>query len=232
MATSAKILIVDDDSELSEMLGELLTDEGFAVDRRYDGASGLERATADDIDLVVLDVMLPKLGGMEVLKALRQRRRVPVVMLTARGNPTDRILGLEFGADDYLPKPFEPLELVARIRAVLRRSMPLAENDELVLGNLRIVPRRRSAAIAQEPLNLTPIEFDILHALARKAETIVSRQDLSAALGRELLSFDRSIDMHIVHLRRKLATSSQAPTVETVRGSGYILLRPEGHDPH
>lgn len=227
MGALPKILIVDDDAELSEMLAEFLTAEGFAIERCFDGQFGAQRALENDIDLVVLDVMLPRLGGIEVLKLIRQRYRVPVVMLTAKGDPTDRILGLELGADDYLPKPFEPRELLARIRAVLRRLEPVTEQDDVRLGNLRIVPRRRSVAIGDQPINLTPLEFDLLHALALRPEVIVSRNELAAALGRRLLSFDRSIDMHMVHLRRKLAISPEAPTVLTVRGSGYILTRPE-----
>lgn len=228
MEALPKILLVDDDAELGEMLVELLSSEGFRAECRTDGLSGAERAIAEEIDLVVLDVMLPRLGGIEVLKLIRQRRRVPIIMLTAKGDPTDRILGLELGADDYLPKPFEPRELVARIRAILRRTEPANSQDDLRLGTLRIVPRRRSVTVGEQSIGLTPLEFDLLHALALRPEVVVSRAELAAALGRRLLSFDRSIDMHMVHLRRKLAVSPDAPTVLTVRGSGYLLVRPEG----
>lgn len=227
MATESRILVVDDDVELSEMLGELLTSEGYAVEARFDGESGLERATSPEIDLVVLDVMLPKMGGMHVLRGLRNRRKVPVIMLTAKGDPMDRILGLEFGADDYLPKPFEPRELLARIKAVLRRTAPPEPSDELEFGALRIIPKRRQALVNDEAIPLTPIEYDLLVALTGRAGEIMSREELATALGRRLLSFDRSIDMHMVHLRRKVSVSPKAPTIQTVRGSGYILVAAE-----
>ena len=227
MASEPCILVIDDDTELSELLGELLVSEGYRYEARHDGVSGLELAVGGNVDLVVLDVMLPRMGGMNVLRAIRERKKVPVIMLTAKGDPMDRILGLEFGADDYLPKPFEARELLARIKAVLRRAQPIAEDDDLRIGSLRILPKRRQAVVGNEILGLTPIEYDLLVAMVRQEGKVLSREQLAGALGRQLLSFDRSIDMHLVHVRRKLAAVAGAPQIQTVRGSGYLLVGPE-----
>jgi len=231
VAAALKILIVDDDSELAEMLSEYLVPEGFSVAIAGDGLTGVRRVESESFDLVVLDIMLPRLGGLDTLKAIREQSRVPVVMLTAKGDPVDRVLGLELGADDYIPKPFEPRELLARIRAVLRRAQPPDESPQtaalLQLGGLHVDPRRRSASFDGQVLALTPLEFDLLCALVTRAGEVVSREALASSLGRKLLSFDRSIDMHIVGLRRKLDALPSAPKVVTVRGSGYLMAPPE-----
>ncbi len=213
------------------MLSEYLVPEGFSVAIAGDGLTGVRRIESETFDLVVLDVMLPRLGGLETLRAIREQSRVPVVMLTAKGDPVDRVLGLELGADDYIPKPFEPRELLARIRAVLRRIQPPQEPSQppppLQLGPLRLDSRRRGATFDGQILALTPLEFDLLCALVSRTGEVVSRETLAASLGRKLLSFDRSIDMHIVGLRRKLDALPNAPRVVTVRGSGYLMAPPE-----
>jgi DNA-binding response OmpR family regulator len=221
------ILIVDDDSELSDMLGQYLAAEGFAIERVYDGHSGAEQALSGAYDAVVLDVMMPGLDGFEVLRRIRSQSMVPVVMLTAKGDDIDRIVGLEIGADDYLPKPFNPRELLARLRAVLRRSTTHRMHDEesvLRLGQLELHSASRHVLAAGRSLDLTSTEFNLLHSLLKQAGQLVSKEQLSQqGLGRALEKYDRSIDMHMSNLRKKLAEHQLGEMIITVRGQGYQL---------
>ena len=228
----AEILIIDDDSELCELVGEYLEGEGFEIDAAYDGLSGIERCLEREPDLVILDVMLPGIGGFEVLSRIRTHSRVPVIMLTARGEEVDRIVGLEMGADDYLPKPFNPRELVARIRAIFRRAVaPETVGDEpevLVIGDLEIDIGARQVQCAGVAVELTGAEFAILETLVRAAGTVVERNDLSRqALGRRASTFDRSLDVHLSNVRKKLGPMPDGgERVKTVRGVGYLYVKP------
>ena len=222
----ARLLIVDDDQELCSMLAEYLGPEGFAVELAGTGTAALDRVARGGLDLVVLDVMLPALSGFEVLRRLRSVSRIPVIMLTARGEEVDRVIGLELGADDYLAKPFSPRELVARIRAVLRRmaAEPQQVAGVVVWGPLRLDLRARQAAIDGRQLELTAAELRILELLVRADTRTVSREDLMLqALGRRLLPTDRSLDTHVSNLRRKLGRLTDRIAVQSVRGSGYAL---------
>jgi len=221
------ILIVDDDNELSEMLGQYLAAEGFAIERVFDGHSGAEQALSGAYDAVVLDVMMPGLDGFEVLRRIRSQSMVPVLMLTAKGDDIDRIVGLEIGADDYLPKPFNPRELLARLRAILRRvgnHAVTGDDDIMRLGQLELHPASRSVLASGQPLELTSTEFNLLQGLLRQAGHLVSKEQLSQqALGRALEKYDRSIDMHMSNLRKKLADHQLGEMIITVRGQGYQL---------
>jgi len=218
----ADILVIDDDRELCELLDEYLGSEGFSVEAVHDGRHGLERALRREHRLVVLDVMLPSMSGFEVLRALRESSRVPVVMLTARGDAVDRIVGLEMGADDYLAKPFEPRELVARIRAVHRRVEGPADGEVLIEGGLELRVASRTALLVGELLPLTSGELDVLELLLRYVGKVVSREMLyTKALGRHFSPSDRSVDVHVSNLRRKLG----AARIKTVRGQGYLFAR-------
>jgi DNA-binding response OmpR family regulator len=220
------LLIIDDDQELCAMLTEYLAPEGFLCLTAATGPEGLERLARTPVDLVVLDVMLPELSGFEVLRRLRAVSRVPVLMLTARGEEVDRVVGLEMGADDYLPKPFSPRELVARIRAVLRR-MPGESTGAagiILWGPLRIDLRARCADVEGGDLELTSAELRILELLVRADTRTVTRDELmTQALGRRLLPTDRSLDTHVSNLRRKLLRFTDRINVQSVRGSGYAL---------
>ncbi len=227
---TARLLVIDDDQELCELLVEYLGGEGFAVDAVHDGELGLERAGTPGYDLVVLDVMLPGLNGLEVLRRLRAASRVPVVMLTARGDEVDRVVGLELGADDYLPKPFNPRELAARIRAVLRRTERggAAPDGLLRVADLELDPGARRVRVGGAEVELTGVEFALLERLLRAAGEVVERVDLSReVLGRRPSPFDRSLDVHLSNLRRKLGPSgSGGERIKTIRGVGYQYLRP------
>jgi len=219
------LLIIDDDAELCALLAEFLAREGFSVVSEHDGARGLERALDGDFTLVVLDLMLPTLDGFALLKQLRARSRVPVLMLTARGEDVDRIVGLELGADDYLAKPFNPRELVARIRAILRRAQSPSKG-RLKINGVTIDPGSRSVTCDGQEIEMTTLEFDILEVLMRAAGRVVSRDALMESMyNRKATPFDRSIDMHVSHLRRKL--ESERTLIKTVRGVGYQFCRPE-----
>jgi two-component system response regulator CpxR len=221
------MLLVDDDAELCSLLEELLSREGFAIEMAHDGASGLERALQEPFDLIVLDVMLPGLDGFEVLRRLRKRSMVPVLMLTARGEDVDRIVGLELGADDYLPKPFNPRELVARIRAILRRieAKAPAGSRRIEVNGIVLDPGSREVFRNGQRIDMTTLEFDILESLMRSAGRVVSRDELMESLyNRKATPFDRSIDMHISHLRKKLETEA-GPVFKTIRGVGYQFCR-------
>jgi two-component system response regulator CpxR len=226
----SRVLVVDDDIELCELLQEYLEGEGFVVDAVHDGPAGAERAAAGGYDLVVLDVMLPGMNGFDVLRGIRRSSQLPVVMLTARGEEVDRIVGLEIGADDYLPKPFNPRELAARMRAVLRRTSaaPGEGPDEAVeVADLRLDPASRSVRRDGEPIELTGIEFELLAVLVRRAGRVVTRDELSrSALGRRASAYDRSLDVHLSNLRRKLGPlAGGGERIKTVRGVGYQYLK-------
>ncbi len=223
-----RILIIDDDEELCELVSEYLTVEGFEVEVVNDGESGLEKALREEQDLVILDVMLPKKNGFDVLRELRQTSKIPVLMLTARGEDTERIVGLEIGADDYLPKPFNPRELVARLRAILRRSETTddskqIEDDKLQVDDVEVKISARSATKNGEDLGLTSVEFELLAMLLKNAGTVVKKEDLSEqVLERRLSPYDRSLDMHVSNLRKKLDAHGSEERIKTVRSAGYI----------
>lgn len=226
----AKVLLVDDDIDLSSMLKEYLEHEGFAVEVARDGASGALMALGGGYDIAVLDVMMPGINGVEALRRIRAGSRLPVLMLTARGDDVDRVLGLELGADDYVPKPCTPRELVARLRAILRRTSPRADDGAsatVAAGPLRLWPHGRRAEWASRPLDLTSTEFNLLEVLARQVGNVVGRALLSEqGLGRPLSRFDRSIDVHVSNLRQKLGNLPDGRSwIQTVRGIGYQLIR-------
>ena len=218
------ILLVDDDIELCEMLSEYIQTEGFTVDQSHDGKQGIDQALSHDYDAIVLDVMMPGADGFTVLRKIREQSQTPVVMLTAKGDDIDRIVGLEMGADDYLPKPCNPRELVARLRAVLRRTQTqTADTANLVSGSLEMHPSSRQVVLAGQALTLTSTEYNLLEVLLKNKGTIVSKQLLSEeAMGRKLTRYDRSIDMHMSKLRQKLGDNNQQ-MIQTVRGIGYQL---------
>jgi two-component system response regulator CpxR len=220
-----RILVIDDDVELGRLLEEFLGTHGFTVSLAHDGPSGLERALASPPDAVVLDVMLPGTNGFELLSALRMKSRVPVLMLTARGTDDDRIVGLELGADDYLAKPFNPRELLARLRAILRRTTAPPSGRRVEINGVVLDPSSRTVVSDGEPIDITTLEFDILEILMRAAGRVVSRDDLMETLyRRKATPFDRSIDMHVSHLRRKLRRGPDL--LKTVRGIGYQFCLP------
>jgi len=218
------ILMIDDDRELCELLGSWLQAEGFQLTSVHDGAAGLEAARSGDYEAIVLDMMLPGMNGLEVLRALRQSCNTPLLMLSARGEPVDRILGLELGADDYLAKPADPRELVARLRALLRRSGPASEGQILEVGDLRLDSASLMCWQGEELLPLTQTEALILRELLEHPGQLVDRQSLSRqALGKPLGPYDRSLDMHISNLRRKLGLHPDGRNrIQSIRGRGYL----------
>ena len=227
-----QVLIVDDDAELCALVQEYLAAEGFALKAVHDGEAGLQQALTNEYALVVLDVMLPGINGFEVLRRIRSVSKIPVLLLTARGEDVDRIVGLEIGADDYLPKPFNPRELVARIRAVLRRAKPAKAADAvpeiLTVGDVELDPATRTVQRAGQPVELTSVEFNLLEVLLREAGRVVTRERLvNAVLSRKFMPFDRSIDMHVSKVRRKLGDSDEnGDHIKTIRGVGYMFARP------
>ena len=226
-----KILIIDDDVELCELVGEYLGREGFEVEAAHNGDKGLERALAGEYALVVLDIMLPGMTGLDVLRHLRAESRTPVLILTARGEEVDRIVGLEIGADDYLGKPFNPRELLARVRAILRRSQaaPASAAALVALGDVELDPGARTVTREGKAVELTAVEFSLLEALMRSAGQVVTREFLAqTVLGRRFVAYDRSIDMHVSKLRKKLGPQpgNEGERIKTVRGVGYIYARP------
>jgi DNA-binding response OmpR family regulator len=221
-----KILIIDDDEELCDLVSEYLSVEGFEIESVNDGETGLQRALSGDYDMAILDVMLPKMNGFDVLRNLREASRLPVIMLTARGDDMERIVGLEIGADDYLPKPFNPRELAARLRAILRRANdgdPDA-NEKLDVDGIQISASARAATRDGEDLNLTSVEFGLLYELLSEAGKVVKKDELSQlVLDRKLSPYDRSLDMHISNLRKKLgARGDGSDRIKTIRSVGYI----------
>jgi two-component system response regulator CpxR len=222
-----KILIIDDDEELCELVAEYLTVEGFETSAVHDGESGLAKALEGEFDLAILDVMLPKMNGFDVLRKLREDSQMPVLMLTARGDDMERIVGLEIGADDYLPKPFNPRELVARLRAILRRVNPEAEsgsNETIIVEDVSLSMSLRSVEVAGVAVSFTSIEFALLAELMRNAGKISKKEELSeSVLERSLSPYDRSLDMHISNLRKKLGSREDGTDrIKTIRSVGYI----------
>lgn len=224
-----KILIIDDDVELAGLFKEYLEQDGFAVEVSHQGESGLRLALSGDYQLVILDIMLPDIKGTEVLIRIRMESRIPVLMFTAKGDDVDRIIGLESGADDYVPKPCTPRELAARIRAILRRTQPVkgGDNGPIIAGALQVWSEKRKASWFDQDLELTSTEFNLLETLAMHFGRIVSKKELSEnALGRPLARFDRSIDVHMSSIRQKLGCQSDGRSyIQTVRGQGYQLIK-------
>ena len=221
-----RILIIDDDDRIRALLAEYLGGRGFAVETAADGIQGLERLRAGGLDLAVVDVMMPGLDGFDVVRSIRPSSAVPIIMLTARGDDFDRIVGLELGADDYLAKPFNPRELVARIEAVLRRSGSApAAGQILRAGPIAVDPDRRTVTLRDEPVELTTTEFEILRTLVANAGRVIPRERLmELARGEDYAAFDRSVDVHVSHIRRKLGDDARKPVfVKTVRGVGYTV---------
>jgi len=230
-----RILVVDDDVDLCELLAKYLRREGFEVDIANNGETGVESALSGDHALIVLDVMLPGLNGFDVLSSIRKKSNVPVLMLTARGDDVDRIVGLEMGADDYLPKPFNPRELMARIRAILRRARiepaeaaTTASPERISVGDVELDKGTRIVTRDGQQLPLTTVEFDLLEALIRSAGHIISREELvKSILGRNFSPYDRSIDTHVSNLRKKLGHYMDGvERIKTIRSVGYIYAKP------
>ncbi len=217
------ILLADDDTELCDLLSEYFETEGFRVRMAHAGRAALDEARKPGLDLAVLDVMMPEMNGMDVLKELRKESRLPVIMLTARGDDMDRILGLELGADDYVPKPCNPRELLARIRAVMRRAQGAADHGVLTVDDLELRQGSRMLLKEGQQVELTSTEFSILQTLLQHQGEVVSKRDLYvSALGREPVPHDRSVDMHVSNLRRKLGPDQDGNNrIETIRGIGY-----------
>ncbi len=231
-----KVLIIDDDIKLCRLVKDYLGPMGYEVDSANTGTEGLRKALSGHFHVLILDVMLPEMDGFEVLKRLRKDSDIPVLMLTALGDETDRIVGLEMGADDYLPKTFSTRELLARLRAVTRRYLKSEKNHTAfsgenfhTVGDLRINGASRSAQLNGKDLNLTPVEFDLLLTLVKAAGRVLTRDHLlDAVAGRDYDVFDRSIDVHVSSLRRKLGDNPREPQyIKTVRSAGYMFLLPE-----
>jgi len=226
-----RVLVIDDDRKLCRLVRDYLEPLGYVVSAAHTGPDGVIAATGEAWHAVILDVMLPGCDGFEVLKQIRAKSSVPVLMLTARGEETDRIAGLETGADDYLPKTFSTRELLARLRAVTRRSASPAADDRTVVvaGDVSVDAGTRTATHAGKPLVLTPVEFDLLHSLVRAAGRVKTRDELMAEIrDREYEVFDRSIDVHIAALRKKLGDTAQSPRyIRTLRAAGYMFLSPQ-----
>ncbi|MCG6503367.1 response regulator transcription factor [Kingella sp. SNUBH-2017] len=224
----SRVLLVDDDDTLTELLAEYLGAEGLEVSRAPDGEKGVQEILNNPYDVVVLDSMMPKMNGLDVLKTVRAQSKIPIIMLTAKGDDIDRIIGLEMGADDYVPKPCQPRELLARINAILRRAQQSGENpasnaSSITASNVTLYPAKRQAEVGDKPLELTSTEFNLLEVLMRHAGQVVSKDTLSEeALDRKLAKFDRSIDVHISSIRHKLGDAS---LIQTVRGLGYLFVK-------
>jgi DNA-binding response OmpR family regulator len=222
-----RVLLIDDDQRLIELLASYLEQNGVAVTGAPDGARGLAALEAGTFDAVLLDVMMPGMTGLETCKRIRQTSTIPIIMLTAKGDETDRVVGLEIGADDYVAKPFSPRELLARLRAVLRRASPDALADRIKVGLVSIDAPSREVRLSGRLVDLTGVEFDILLALARRAGRVVPRESLLADAGRnDVVVGERTVDVHISHLRQKLGDDPRTPKlIKTVRGVGYILAK-------
>jgi DNA-binding response OmpR family regulator len=219
-----KVLLIDDDKKLHSLLGEYLAGEAVVLDYASNGREGLSRLERETFDAVVLDVMMPRMNGLEVLRKLRERHFIPVIMLTAKGDETDRVVGLELGADDYLGKPFSPRELLARLRAVLRRTRPPAEHQRLSISGVTVLVESRHVQLEGRDIELTGLEFDLLHTLMRRAGRVVRRERLLDDAGRsDVLVNDRAVDVHISHVRKKLG--DKGALIRTVRGVGYTFVR-------
>jgi len=221
-----RVLCIDDDVRLYELLAAYLGPNGVSLTHAPDGAKGLAALAAGVFDAVLLDVMMPGMDGLTVCRRIRETNsRVPILMLTARGDEADRVVGLELGADDYIPKPFSPRELLARLRAVLRRAQPAAEARQIVIGRVAIDVDARQVRVGAAAAELTGLEFDILLALARRPGRVVPRETLLGEAGRQDVTVsDRTVDVHVSHLRRKLGDDPKTPRlIKTVRGVGYVL---------
>ena len=221
------MLCIEDDRRLYELLASYLGPNGVTLVNAPDGPAGLAALDGGVFDAVLLDVMLPRMDGLEVCRRIREKSQIPIIMLTAKGDEADRVVGLELGADDYVPKPFSSRELLARLRAVLRRTQPAAGSKELVVGDLVVDVDGRTARRGAELVDLTGLEFDILVALARRPGRVVPREALLEQAGRgDVVVSDRTVDVHVSHLRRKLGDDPRAPRlIKTVRGVGYVLAR-------
>ncbi len=227
------ILMIDDDIALTQLVAEYLQLDGYQFKAVHQGPEGLELAKSNAFELILLDIMLPGMDGLTLLKQLRQHSYCPVLMLTARGDEIDRVVGLELGADDYLAKPFSPRELVARIKAILRRVELIQQQQQpqlsaLQVNGLRLDSAKRQIFVAEHALILTATEYQILELLMRHAGDVVSKEDLSQlALGKRLQLYDRSLDMHVSNIRRKIAQYDESEKIQTLRGLGYVLLQGE-----
>jgi len=228
----ARLLIADDDQELCALLTEYLVSEDFDVECVHDGERAVERVLAESYDLMVLDIMMPKMNGFDALREVRKTQGIPVLMLTARGDDVDRIVGLEMGADDYLPKPCNPRELVARIRAILRRVQSVetdaaAQTLTLIIDDVEVRPSSREVLVTNSPVELTSTEFSVLAVLMRQAGEVVTKKQLTEeVLERKLSQYDRSMDMHVSNIRRKLGkTPAGDERIKTIRGVGYLYVK-------
>lgn len=227
-----KLLLVDDDQELCSLMQEYLSEENFEVDLAHDGQTALNKTSQSAYDVIILDVMLPVQNGFDVLRSLRDYCQTPVIMLTARGETVDRIVGLEMGADDYLPKPCNPRELVARIRAILRRmeaqQAPAKSEDHLITGQLSLHIGSRSVKLEGKEISVTGAEFTVLELLVRSVGQVISKEALTEqALGRKLTPYDRSIDVHVSNIRKKLSSQGASKDlIINIRGAGYMLTQP------
>lgn len=220
-----KALLIDDDHKLSELLQEYLSGFDFELTHAADGLIGLELLERDEFDIILLDYMMPNMDGLEVIRRIRPKRDIPILMLTARGDDIDRIVGLELGADDYVTKPFNPRELLARLRALLRRSSKDLMSTEVVVQDIVIDVEGRRVTKAGEPIEIAGIEFEILVVLAKRMGRVVSREAILSAAGRDDVHVgDRTVDVHISHLRKKLG-DSDSELIKTVRGVGYVIAR-------
>jgi DNA-binding response OmpR family regulator len=222
---SPRVLIIDDDARLYALLEEYLSENGVSAAHAPDGLAGLECLARDTFDAVLLDIMMPRLGGLETLRRIREKGQVPVIMLTAKGDETDRVVGLELGADDYLPKPFSPRELLARLRAVLRRTLRPDNDERLSAAGVEVMTGSREVRIRGRSVELTGLEFDLLVALMRRPGRVIPRTSLMRLAGREdTVVSDRAVDVHVSHLRKKLGDDTRSPQlIKTVRGVGYVF---------
>jgi DNA-binding response OmpR family regulator len=222
-----RVLLIDDDVRLHELTASYLEQNGLSVSVASDGRTGLAALEAGTFDAVLLDLMMPGLDGIEVCKRIRQKSNIPIVMLTAKGDETDRVVGLELGADDYVSKPFSPRELLARLRAVLRRARPDVASEQLRVGDIVVDVPGRVVTVAAKPIELTGIEFDVLVALVRRAGRVVARDALLSEAGRgDVVVGERTVDVHVSHLRQKLGDDPRSPRIiKTVRGVGYVFTK-------
>ncbi len=227
---NGKVLIIDDDAELVSLLSDLLTQQNYQVSAENDGHSGLESALRYTFDVILLDVMLPGMDGFEVLKQLRMKKMTPVIMLTAKGDDYDKVIGLEIGADDYVPKPFNPRELLARVKAMFRRIEHISNHNvdqDLIVNHVQLQQNNHSVISHEKHIELTGAEFQLLQLLMNNAGAIVSKEQISQKVfNRPLLPFDRNIDMHVSNIRKKLSNDKNEK-IKTIRGSGYIFLKGE-----
>lgn len=227
-----RVLLIDDDVRLHELLASYLEQNGLSVTVAADGRKGLAALEGGTFDAVLLDLMMPGLDGVEVCKRIRQKSNIPIVMLTAKGDETDRVVGLELGADDYVAKPFSPRELLARLRAVLRRARPDVAGERLNVGDIAVDVPGRVVTLGGKPVDLTGIEFDVLVALVRRAGRVVARDALLSEAGRgDVVVGERTVDVHVSHLRQKLGDDPRSPRIiKTVRGVGYVLAKDAGEE--